>query len=104
MSALRPGKLAVTSAAGGPQKPNGCGQNTTINSLAGLAALATVGMITTGDFVTFVNTTDSPASTSVPLAQTWQLVASTTATGNGRQRPNDYDASTNARVWFQVGG
>jgi hypothetical protein len=34
--------------------------------------------------------------------QFWMLVASTQGTGLGVQRPNDYDAVTNAKVWFQI--
>ncbi len=39
-----------------------------------------------------------------PFGTTWQLFASTqtTNTSEGRVRPLDYDADTNARVWFQL--
>lgn len=34
--------------------------------------------------------------------QVWQLVAGTNATGGGYQRPADYNASTNAKVWIEI--
>ncbi len=36
------------------------------------------------------------------MLQQWVLIEGTFATGPGVQRPNDYDASTNARVWMLV--
>lgn len=32
----------------------------------------------------------------------WQLQAGTAATAAGIQRPNDYNATTNAKIWVQV--
>lgn len=39
-----------------------------------------------------------------PYGTTWQLFDSTATTNvnEGRVRPTDYDAITNARVWFQL--
>lgn len=47
----------------------------------------------------FVNEVDG-AFAANPAAQTWMLVPGTFATGGKYQRPNDYNASTNAVVWM----
>jgi hypothetical protein len=36
------------------------------------------------------------------VLQTWQLISGTTATGPGVQRPADYAAGTNEKIWVQV--
>ena len=66
-----------------------------ITSWAGLAAVSTV-LVGTGTYIVWVE-----AST-LTLKVT-QLLAGTEATdtANGLQRPNDYNRSTNARVWHQ---
>lgn len=60
-----------------------------------LDQIATVGLqvlVTAVDFV--------PSLTGG--CQRWQLIAGTTATGPGVQRPADYNASTNAKIWIQI--
>lgn len=95
--------VSLDGASSGGAATNGTGVNNTVNSQASLAALPTANaVIATGAIIYFSNNTDSPASASVPIAQAWQLVAATDATGSGRQRPTDYDGSTNARVWYQI--
>jgi hypothetical protein len=63
----------------------------TITSLSLLAAKATVAL---------------PANTLLTVIisaemQDWQLIAGSNATSTGIQRPNDYNASTNIKVWFR---
>lgn len=63
-----------------------------ITSLVDLAAVSTAGLT--------VPAIRGWVETSTGLAQAWRLVASTAATADGVQRPNDYNATTNAKVWF----
>jgi hypothetical protein len=67
----------------------------TITSLSDLAAIATVGLT-------------PPIIRCWILAsgmtfQVWQLKSGSDATGPGVQRPNDFNLSTNAKVWYQAG-
>jgi len=75
--------------------------NNSIHSLATLAAYATTS-IAVNDLLFFVNDTDAPFNTT-NVIQGWQLRASTAATVTGSiQRPSDYNAGTNAKVWFRI--
>lgn len=72
------------------------GVDTSITTLAQLAAIPTVNL-TPPVIKIWVQASDG-------LAQTWQLRVSTAATDPGSvQRPTDYNASTNAKVWFKAG-
>jgi hypothetical protein len=67
-----------------------------ISSLATLSAVATTGL-TTPTIRVWVESSDA-------TSQTWVLKAGTDATDTGSvQRPDDYNASTNAKVWYRAG-
>lgn len=67
-----------------------------ISSLATLSAIATTGL-TTPVIRVWVQSSDA-------TSQTWVLKAGTDATDTGSvQRPDDYNASTNAKVWYRAG-
>jgi hypothetical protein len=69
-------------------------QNGQVNSLAELSAIPTVGV--------------TPADTLVvavligAVTSEWQLKAGTLATDATHQRPQDYNAGTNAKYWLQI--
>jgi len=71
--------------------------NTGITSWAQLAAVTTT-TLPLASVIAWVE-----ASTLILIVT--QLLAGTDATdtANGVQRPNDFNSSTNAKVWFQVG-
>lgn len=71
------------------------GFSDTITTLAQLADLATVNT----DVPIYLTFWNSETET----LQTWKLIASTEATGPGYQRPTDFDAGTNSKVWVLVG-
>ena len=67
-----------------------------ITSLVDLAAISTVGLITPYIKI-WIQASDG-------TTQVWQLLASQAATVAGViQRPNDFNALTNARAWFHAG-
>ena len=67
-----------------------------IETVANLAALATTGL-TVPVIRVWIQTSDG-------TVQTWILRAGTDATDAGSvQRPNDYNGSTNAKVWYRAG-
>jgi hypothetical protein len=66
--------------------------DSTITSLALLAAKATVALPVNTTIITVIISTEM---------QDWQLVAGSNTTSTGIQRPNDYNASTNIKVWFR---
>jgi hypothetical protein len=63
----------------------------TITSLAGLAAKPTVALPFNTLLTVIINAE----------MQDWQLISGNNATSTGIQRPNDYNASTNMKVWFR---
>jgi hypothetical protein len=69
-----------------------------VHSWANLAALSTV--------LASVNSIVEWYDTSASLMRTTVLLTSTEATdtSQGMQRPDDYNGSTNAKVWYQIGG
>lgn len=75
----------------------GGGVTPDITSLAALAALPTASM-TVPQIRIFVDE-------STGLVNVWRLLASAVASDpdNGILRPNDFNASTNAKVWFRAG-
>jgi hypothetical protein len=89
----RPGR-AVYNPPGTPGSGPSASIDTGITSLADLAAVATVNLIAPA-LRYWVQASDG-------TSQTWQLLASTAATSEGVQRPNDYNDLTNAKVWFKA--
>jgi hypothetical protein len=74
----------------------GSGVDATITSYADLAALSTVGL-TPPVIKVWILTAET-------TVQVWRLLAGTDATVSGSiQRPDDYNASTNAKVWYRAG-
>lgn len=71
------------------------GIDPSITSTAQLAAIATAS-VTAPIIKIWVDATEG-------TSQVWILRDSTAATESGVQRPNDYNASTNAKVWFRAG-
>lgn len=65
-----------------------------IHTLADLAAVTTTNLIAPAIRV-WILAADG-------TTQVWQLLASMAATSEGIQRPNDWDALTNAKVWFRA--
>ncbi len=65
-----------------------------ITSLVDLAAVVTTNL-SPGTIRAWVQASDGSE-------QVWRLIASTDVTGPGVQRPNDFNASTNAKVWFKA--
>jgi len=65
-----------------------------IVDLAGLAAVATV-FLTVPFIKIWVDSSDG-------TTQTWVLRAGTDATSSGVQQPNDFNLSTNAKVWYRA--
>lgn len=65
-----------------------------ITSLSDLAAVITT-TLATGTIRAWIQASDG-------TEQVWRLIASTEATADGVQRPNDYNADTNAKVWFKA--
>jgi hypothetical protein len=65
-----------------------------ITSLVDLAAVATTNLLVPS-LRYWIMAADG-------TTQAWQLIASTAATGEGAQRPGDFDADTNAKVWFKA--
>ncbi len=70
-----------------------------ITALAGVGANALSAILTGSVSVPYV--VEFMAVDGSGAVQAWTLTASTDATGPGKQRPNDFDASTNAKVWIQ---
>ena len=71
------------------------GVDSSITTLAGLAAIET-SALTLDSIKLFYNAADDEV-------QAWQLRAGTDATVAGSiQRPDDYNAGSNARVWYRV--
>lgn len=69
----------------------------TINALAGSSTNALAAIPTTS--------LDLPFTVEIIIGgvpQLWALNSGTTATGTGVQRPNDFDLTTNPRVWVQL--
>ena len=65
-----------------------------ITSLTDLAAVVTVSLAP-GTIRAWVQASDG-------TEQVWRLIASTEATGPGVQRPNDFNAGSNAKVWYKA--
>lgn len=71
------------------------GVDSQITTIAGLAAIPTVNL-TPPILKLWIKAADK-------TAQIWELLAGTDATVPGSiQRPDDYNASTNAKVWYKV--
>lgn len=71
-----------------------------ITELEGVGATALSAILTGSVNVPYlVEILDPDGSGAV---QVWSLQASTLATGAGIQRPNDYDSTSNAKVWIQL--
>lgn len=65
-----------------------------ITSLVDLAAVTTTNLIAPSIRI-WIMAADG-------TQQTWQLLASTAETSEGVQRPNDFNAITNAKAWFRA--
>lgn len=65
-----------------------------ITSLTDLAAVVTTSL-SAGSIRAWIQASDG-------TEQIWRLIAATDATASGIQRPNDYNVSTNAKVWFKA--
>ena len=68
--------------------------DTNIHTLADLAAITTTNLIAPCIRV-WILAADG-------TTQVWQLLASSAATSEGIVRPNDWNALTNAKVWFRA--
>lgn len=68
---------------------------TVVSGANGLDQIATILLSPVVTVVDFVNAATAGQ-------QRWQLVVGTTATGPGIQRPADFNASTNAKIWVQI--
>ncbi len=66
-----------------------------IHTLADLAAVTTTNLIAPAIRI-WIMAADG-------TEQIWQLLASGADTAEGVQRPNDWDALTNLKVWFRSG-
>lgn len=64
-----------------------------IHTLADLAAVTTTNLIAPAIRIWILAADGSE--------QVWQLLASDAATAEGVQRPNDFNALTNMKVWFR---
>jgi hypothetical protein len=65
-----------------------------ITSLTDLAAVVTT-TLAVGTIRAWIMAEDG-------TEQVWKLIAGTMATSDGIQRPTDYNASTNAKVWVKA--
>jgi hypothetical protein len=88
----RPG-AATYNPPGAPGVGPSASIDTGITSLADLAAVTTTNLIAPAIRV-WIMAADG-------TSQIWQLLASSAATGEGVLRPNDFNALTNAKVWFK---
>ncbi len=66
-----------------------------ITSLVDLAAVTTTNLIAPAIRI-WIMAADG-------TQQIWQLLASVAETGEGIQRPNDFNSLSNAKVWFKAG-
>lgn len=87
------GKIPNVYAPGGGSSSAGGGVSN-VSTLAELAAIQTTNK-SVPYVILWVQESDG-------TSETWRLLASTAATGDGIQRPDDYNASTNAKVWFKA--
>ncbi len=87
------GYYAPSAAAGGGSS-SGSGVDANIDTLAELAAIPTINL-TPPVIKVWVLEADG-------TTQTWRLLASTAATADGVQRPDDYASPGNAKVWFKA--
>lgn len=65
----------------------------TVTNLAEFAAVATVNLLTPS-LLSWVNYTTGET-------EVWRLLPGFDETGEGVQRPDDYDALSNAKVWYR---
>ncbi len=89
----RPGP-AVYNQPGAPGVGPTAAIDTNITSLVDLAAVATVNL-NAPSVRYWIMAADG-------TTQVWQLLASTAATNEGVQRPNDFALLTNEKVWFKA--
>ena len=68
--------------------------STGVKSLTDLASISTVNLLLPA-VCQWISATDG-------TFQVWELFAATASTGPGVQQPNDYNAVTNAKVWFKA--
>ncbi len=77
---------------------------TSITSLTGGGTTALDGLVTVSGTTAIIPTGATVILSYGRVGQTWQLIAGTDAedAANGVIRPDDYNASTNARIWVQL--
>lgn len=81
---------------GGNPYPQSLSINTSVTSWAQLAAVATVAL-PTGSAIAWIN-----ASTLILMVTQLQAGIEATDTAQGLQRPDDFNAGTNAKVWHGI--
>lgn len=92
----RPG-LPMYNPPGTPSvSPASTSPDPSIASVSDLANVPTAGVLFYGAIRTWINS-DTGAY------EVWRLLAGTDASGPGVQRPVDFNASTNALVWYKAG-
>lgn len=90
----RPGPTAYNPP-GAPGTGPSASIDANIQSLVDLAAVTTTNLITPAIRI-WVNAADG-------TEQIWKLLVSTEGTSEGIQRPNDFNAVSNPKVWFRSG-